>query len=128
MSEKANTALTYLYRDADNYKATRTVILSGALQPGDLEKIFSGLDDGLWFIPSQVGLDDLQGDLQQYDTDQRLDSDGCNPSDRVWHELQIPDGVIATNEKPDLGAMSCAELVDNFASVRWDETVPMPTA
>lgn len=62
-----NTALSYLYRDADNFKQSKVVILEGELAEGMLERIISSAkDDGDqsgnpgYFIPGQVGLPDLQ--------------------------------------------------------------------
>lgn len=78
-----NTVFSYLYRDADNYKARETVVLTGAPRPGDFDVIQSALDDGCFFIPSQVGLPDLQEQLQQYDSPDMLDADGVNPADHV---------------------------------------------
>lgn len=47
----------YLYRDADNYKFHGSFCLVGVL---DIRYIEEYLFDGEYFIPSKVGLDDLQ--------------------------------------------------------------------
>jgi hypothetical protein len=50
----------YLYRDADNYKMFNDVVLRGRLSPAEIIKILNGAFDGNPFIPSDVGMRDLQ--------------------------------------------------------------------
>ena len=116
-----------IYRDADNYKATRAVVLAGSAAAEDIAAIAAALSDGEWFIPSQVGLDDLQGELQQYDTDLVLDADGRNAADHPWHQLNLPDAVQPTDATPD-APMTWKELVEAFRTVAWNETDPQPPA
>ena len=59
-----NTEILYSYRDASNYKTHRYEILEGKINNEQIYAIISCLEDGELFIPSQVGLDDLQGELQ----------------------------------------------------------------
>ena len=115
----ANTAVAVLYRDASNYKVSDTVVLTGRYEDEDLKVIQAKLDDGQFFIPSQVGLNDLHGQLQQYDSDASLDANGINEDDHPWHELDLPDAVTRTDEEPTT-TLTWAELVDNFATVAWD--------
>lgn len=113
-----NTSVSYLYRDADNYKASRQVILPGLLSVAERKQILDARDDGGYFIPSQVGLDDLQGELQQWDAPHELADDDVNPSDHPWHEMdddQIEVSAQAPNE-----TMTASELAAAFAEVTWD--------
>lgn len=68
---KVNTSFEYLYRDAANYKVFETVILCGALR---IDEVTPFLHEGEFFIPSQVGLCDLQPPVK-------------TEFDHVWHEV-----------------------------------------
>lgn len=48
-----NTKITYLYRDAANYKETESVVVSGRMSLGD---VLLYLDEGEYFAPADVGL------------------------------------------------------------------------
>lgn len=52
-----NTRIHYLYRDANNYKQSQTVVIAGVLTFAEIK---DALQDGEHFIPSQVGLPDPQ--------------------------------------------------------------------
>ncbi len=95
-----NTKIEYMYRDASNYKAHREEVLEGSLSATQVAAIMKATDfDG--FIPSQVGLDNLQGELMGYDSD--ADSDDYDPfgegDDHVWHEIN---GITKTTEPQTL--------------------------
>lgn len=49
-----NTKITYLYRDADNYKQFNEVIVNGCLTEEQKRKIISCLNSKEYFIPRQV--------------------------------------------------------------------------
>ncbi len=49
-----DTKITYLYRDASNYKQHGEVVVDGPIAFADLEPY---LDDGTYFVPTDVGLD-----------------------------------------------------------------------
>ena len=121
-----NTRVSYLYRDADNYKATRTFVLAGVPALGELAAIRAALDEGLYFIPSQVGLDDLQSELSAYDSAETTDGYAEDPDsdpDHPWHELnaRAGDGFELTAEEPT--HMSVTELAAAFGAVTWDPTL-----
>lgn len=107
-----NTAISYMYRDADNYKETARVVLSGELSKTDLADILAARDENFYFIPSQVGLDDLQEKLAAYGSGDMTDSD------HVWHELE-DDAFEATDETPT-NELTVAELADRFRTVKWN--------
>ncbi|MCR4343114.1 MAG: hypothetical protein NUV40_04465, partial [Patescibacteria group bacterium] len=52
-----HTSITYQYRDASNYKEFDTVIISGLLSLNGIEEY---LYEKEYFIPSEIGLKDLQ--------------------------------------------------------------------
>lgn len=114
-SKPMNTSFSYLYRDADNYKASETIVIDGLFTPEEITLIESKLDQGLWFIPSEVGLEDIQWKLMSYTGDEPTDAD------HVWHELDVT-GFEETDAEPT-APVSRAQLVAAFASLEgWDET------
>jgi hypothetical protein len=68
--------LGYQYRDASNYKQYREVRFRGSLNPVDIAILATALNagDDDTFIPSQIGLEDLQPEW----TD----------DDHVWHTVE----------------------------------------
>jgi len=82
-----NTLFEYGYADGSNYKVHSEVVLSGRLTEEQIRNMLSSLDQGEFFIPSQVGLRDLQGDFihgSAWDDD----------DDHVWHRIE---GIKNTN-------------------------------
>jgi hypothetical protein len=101
-----NTTIAYMYRDASNYKRHAEVVLAGELSEGGRQMIQAGLREGAMFIPSQVGLEDLQ----------RSFGGGLYEDDHVWHEvLSIQPTALAPT-------MACAaeEWAARFAGIIWD--------
>ncbi|MGA3028249.1 MAG: hypothetical protein ABSF98_26165 [Bryobacteraceae bacterium] len=106
-----NTRIEYLYRDAGNFKQFASVVLEGEITTRDREAIAAALDSGEYFIPSQVGLGDLQAPFPDPDLD------------HVWHELDVKSGITLTAD-----AATCNMDVHRFASMftgQWDVTVAM---
>ncbi|MDR6218862.1 glyoxalase superfamily protein [Deinococcus soli (ex Cha et al. 2016)] len=107
-----NTRLSYLYRDASNYKASSHVIVEGHLTWRALTPY---LDDGTSFLPGQVDLAALQ---DRFGTG--LDQD----DDHVWHDVT---GVEFT-DRPPTDARDAQALLAAFAEAHadgWDETEEM---
>lgn len=106
--EGPNTRVGYMYRDASNYKQTTEVVFAGRLLPAELAAITANLEGGEWFIPSQVGLEDLQEHFGS-----RLYDD-----DHVWHELGAGDikPTSAAPTEPD-DVHHWARLM---ATTEWD--------
>lgn len=50
-----NTRISYLYRDASNYKQHNEVVVPGTFTQEQIEAIIGCLDAGEYFIPVQVG-------------------------------------------------------------------------
>jgi hypothetical protein len=61
-----NTVMTYKYTDRFGYSTANSIVFSGQIDATGKNKLISFLKDG-YFIPSAVGLPNLQGDIQQYD-------------------------------------------------------------
>ncbi len=77
-----------MYRDADNYKTHEEVVFAGVINTElIIEKIKEKLES---FVPSQIGLEDLQERLQIFDS---FDHD----VDHCFHELC---DVEQTNDEP----------------------------
>lgn len=51
-----NTKISYLYRDADNYKSFNECIIQGTLTDKQKKQILDARHEGEWFIPGAVGL------------------------------------------------------------------------
>lgn len=96
-----NTSITYLYRDASNYKQFDTVIISGQLSLNDIEDFFYEKE---FFIPSEIGLKDLQPEnLNQYD--------------HIWHEILE---ISHTQEKPTVN-ITAKKIISNFRKASQEE-------
>lgn len=52
-----NTKMTYLYRDASNYKKCNEVVVLDEFTDDDVNRIVATLQDGEYFIPENVGLE-----------------------------------------------------------------------
>lgn len=86
-----NIELTYLYRDAANYKNWGTVVFSNTqdMTLSDIESAARrGAIDGAWFVAQDVGLLDLRPE----DWDDEIDHD--------WHELHSLSETDAEADDP----------------------------
>ena len=108
-----NTIINYMYRDADNYKVSEEAIVSGPLPAWAFEKVKESLDDGQFFIPSQVGLRDLQGELQGWDSEDH-DTDHC------WHELC----EIGHTDREPTAEMTAREFYEKMTKTEFKEFEP----
>jgi len=110
-----NTKFSYMYRDGSNYKACNDVVLEGECTFKDIEQF---LDDGMWFIPSQVGLSDLQYKLFAYD--------GPGEDDHVWHEIN--DGDFEPTDEEPTAPITASAFIENMRKAHtdgWDITGAM---
>ena len=105
-----NTKISYMYRDADNYKIYHSEVLSGEISQQQIEEITACLNDGEYFIPHQVGL-----------AEKRFDT--ITESDHPWFELHPECDFSHTHENPTIDLSVC-KLVDRFKKAKghWDET------
>lgn len=108
MPEGRNSSLWYQYRDASNYKAGRTVVFAGRLTDEELRALRANREDGMFFIPSQVGLPDLQDTWGG-----RLYED-----DHVWHELE--DDAFQPTDAAPTEPGDVHQFASAFASAVWD--------
>lgn len=98
-----NTRFEYQYRDGHNYKQYNEVVIGGEFTLGQLRPY---LYEGAFFVPSEVGLNDLQ-------------EEPYGACDHVWHELVSaePTEDVATVE------LRAKELVARFraaGAVGWE--------
>jgi hypothetical protein len=108
-----NTEITYLYRDADNYKQGNTVVVQGELT---FEQIEPYLEEGCYFIAGQVGLEDLQW--------RWLEKGFGFPSDADHVFSELDDSCIEpTSDEPTL-SLTADQLLDRFRATngQWDVT------
>lgn len=105
-----NTVFEYMYRDASNYKAFGSVVVKGKLTFKQLEPYLASESEGTEFIPSQVGMKDLQSQLNSYPSE----------DDHVWHNI-CSETFEPTKAKPTLG-ITADELVSRFRKInkQWD--------
>ena len=99
-----NTIFGYLYRDAGNYKFYNKLVLKGVLTS---DQIVPYLKESTYFIPSEVGMLDIQPD--QFSLD-----------DHIWHEV---DDIRVTTEEPscDLSAHTVIEKFKIAKMNNWNE-------
>lgn len=95
-----NTKISYLYRDASNYKVHNEVVISGTLSKEQRKAILDSLDEGENFVPSAVGLPEAKFD--EYDSE----------DDGPWFELE-EESFEDVHEKPTV-SVTADELVGEF--------------
>lgn len=107
-----NTRITYLYRDACNYKKNNDVIIKGKMEAQQLFRILSCLLDDTYFIPRSVGLPE-----ERISKKYRTDDDHC------WFEWELHDySDVELTEAPATVNITVEELVAKFEAVKkWDE-------
>ncbi|MCR4303884.1 MAG: hypothetical protein NUV63_06615 [Gallionella sp.] len=104
----------YLYRDASNYKAWGTILLSGAPSQNDIEILRASLDSDTYFVAEQVGIPAVYKELWNL-------SGGITSDDHALHEF-VALRVATEDERralPLFGELS--SLLNTFYSVtKWD--------
>ena len=104
-----NTKIAYMYRDESNYKQHEEVILQGEITDAEKEIIMANLDGGEFFIPSQVGLDNIQHRMINFPSE----------DDHVWHELEKKD-ITLTEDEPTLTEMDVHQFAATFKDITWN--------
>lgn len=104
-----NTKISYMYRDADNYKTWNEEVLKGEISAQQLMTIIDCLEDKMYFIPSQVGLPEVR-------------FDDVTEADHCWFELCPEQDFSTTAHEPTID-MTVDKLVERFqaAKGRWDD-------
>lgn len=103
-----NTRIAYMYRDGSNYKTNAEAIFEGEITAEEKKALLKNLDDTLYFIPSDVGLRDLQADFNA-----KLYDD-----DHPWHELE-DGGIILCTTKPT-EEIDIHAFVKKFVHTKWN--------
>lgn len=99
-----NTCISYEYRDAENYKTFKDVIIQGTLHLNEIKPYFHEEE---FFIPSEVGLKDLQ-------------PESFTPVDHIWHCVNEISGTDAESGI----AMTASILINKFKLAKeshWNE-------
>lgn len=108
-----NTKLSYLYRDADNYKVWNECVLEGTLTQEQKQKILDSRFDGEWFIPHLVGLPEKQFD----EWDEQSDHPYFELDENSFEEVALAPTV----------KMKAVDLVSAFercSQTEWTESAP----
>ena len=105
-----NTRIYYLYRDGANNKQAGEEVLAGTLTADQIADIRRVCDEGVWFIPGDVGLPELQEVWVKKGYP-------LTEQDHVWHELQ---DIASTDDPPTL-PLTAGAFYGQFVSVAdWD--------
>ena len=106
-----NTKISYMYRDASNYKVHEEVILEGTMTEEQWQKIREHLYDGEFFIPDVLGMEGLQWKLGEYDEEE----------DHCYHELT---GYEPTDKRScGTSVQTVEKFVETFLSMdqkKWE--------
>lgn len=111
-----NTKILYIYRDADNYKQTASIVIPGAISLDQTTAIIDTLDCGQDFVPSGVGLPDLQ---------EQMVNGWDDTSDHPYHELEQ---IGLTHQQPTDTSITPADLLRRFQSADWEQAAHEVTA
>lgn len=103
----ANTRFCYLYRDAANYKQDESAVLAGSLSLEQARALLDGTDDEDGFVPSAVGLDDLQ---------ERSINGWQADVDHPFHEIT---SIALTDDAPT-SSLGVREFLSLFLSADWE--------
>ncbi len=106
-----NTLFSYLYRDGSNSKVYKDIILKGKFRKNELIQIRQKLQDGMYFIPYQVGLP-----MPQFEAEWDL----LEETDHPWVEINLESDIAETQDEATL-ELTCQDVAASFARVEWDE-------
>lgn len=79
-TEPQNTLITYLYRDASNYKKHNEAIVKGLMTPEQEERIWKSLQVGEYFIPHLVGLPEVRFEKETEDDHPYFELQSLSPT------------------------------------------------
>lgn len=111
LPQTMNTKISYLYRDAYNYKVHNECVVKGTLTEEQIETIMDCLDCGEYFIPHKVGL-----------TENKFGEE--TDADHDFFEMDS-DGFEQTKEAPT-AFITADALVEAFKNCKdkWEEIMP----
>lgn len=103
-----NTIISFLYRDACNYKVFNTCVVKGQLSHEQARTIMDSLDMGEYFIPEQIGLP-----VERFGS--------VTEDDHCWCELEAD--FYKPTDAPATVDMFVEQLAANFAAAKgkWDD-------
>lgn len=114
----ANTRLHYKYRDVSNCQVVRTVVLAGRISHEQVGLMVAAMIDTECFIPGQVGLVDLQGELARWDGD---DNDPAFRSgDHPFHTIEE---IAYTDDDADDLSVEALVRVWPRSADDWDAAI-----
>lgn len=102
-----NTKLSYMYRDANNYKQWEEIVFAGVLKDEEKLKKIKFID-GEFFIPGKVDLPDLQERFCAEDPE----------ADHAWHEWH---GIETTEEDPK-DSRDINDFIDQMIAIDWEDS------
>jgi len=97
--KQVNTKISYLYRDADNYKVWNDCIIPGVLTKEQQAMILGCLDEGEYFIPSLVGLPEKTFTDLGYSYDEQADHPWFELGEASFERTTAPATVKITPEE-----------------------------
>lgn len=104
-----NTLINYHYQDESNFKSfSEDIILPGSLTKIEVKTLMDKFNDSEGFVPSQIGLLDLQGEL--------ISQFGDSDADHLFHFL---DEVTVTNKNPTT-AITAQEFFKKMTTMEWE--------
>jgi hypothetical protein len=106
-----------MYRDASNYKAYGTLLLTGGYTEADMQQIRDVCEEDVYFIAEQIGVAALYEQLYKY-------SDGPTDDDHVFHEFVIlRDATPEDHSQAPWGSMT--GMVKRFCDTNgaWNYTL-----
>lgn len=102
------TEIIYEYRDYGGFKVSNVVVFPDDPTQKDIDRIYSNLLDEEFFIPSQVGLVDLQNSL--------ADGQPLGKNDHVEHTIL---NIGFTELDPTIGLLF-TDFANIFSQTKWD--------
>jgi hypothetical protein len=114
LKDKSHCVFDYMYRDAENYKAWRSLLLSGVPSQEDIAALRTCMESGEYFVAEQVGIPPLYEELWAL-------SDGPTEDDHALHEfVELRSAKQEETETlPLFGELT--KLLRTFQAVsRWD--------
>ncbi len=115
----SNTKVSYLYRDASNYKRRIPIVLNGEITKEQISTVIASLEDGEYFIPEQIMLP------------MRRPMDTINEDDHCYCELHEDDfsvtdedvSTVSDYDELPVNGIAVEDFVERFAAVGrtgWD--------
>ena len=115
-----NTRISFLYRDADNYKVYSDCVIDGLLTKAQQSVILACLDEGEYFIPEEVGLKGKTFTDLGYDYDPQSDHPWFELSENPFEVTDLPPSVAVTADQLTNAFIRCK---DRWLSISPEEAL-----